>query len=149
MSPTVGPSAGSLLAPQPAGIPVPRPSERSRPFWEGCRRHQLLLPRCPSCGAYALRAFAVCARCRGTGMRWEPSDGCGALYSWTVVRRAPHPAFVVPYAPAVIALDEGCWLLSAVVGCRPDELGEGMRLQVTFHPLSDDVTLPYFRPAAY
>ena len=135
-----------MLVPQPAGIPLPVPSARSQPFWEGCREGRLVLPRCSSCGARALRAFAVCSACHQTTLGWEPSGGRGSLYSWTVVWRPPHPALVVPYAPAVIALDEGWWFLSAVVGCAPDALHEGMALEVAFHPASESIVLPYFHP---
>ena len=135
-----------MLVPQPTGIPLPVPSGRSQPFWEGCRKGRLVLPRCSNCGAHALRAFAVCSACHQTTLGWEPSGGRGSLYSWTVVWRPPHPALVVPYAPAVIALDEGWWFLSAVVGCAPDALHEGMALEVTFHPASETIVLPYFHP---
>jgi uncharacterized OB-fold protein len=63
-----------------------------------------------------------------------------------VVWRPPHQSFVVPYAPAVIALDEGWWFLSAVVGCAPGDLHEGMALEVMFQAASESVALPYFRP---
>jgi hypothetical protein len=46
-----------------------------------------------------------------------------------------------------VTLDEGWWMLSAVVGCPPGALRDGMRLQVEFHPASDEVALPYFSPA--
>ena len=143
-----GTPAAGLLAPHPPGFPVPRPSARSEPFWRGCREGRLVLPLCPSCGARALRAFAVCPRCAGAVLGWEESTGRGTLYSWTVVWRPPHPAFVVPYAPAVVALDDGWWMLSAVVGCTPEELRDGLPLQAEFHPASDDLVLPYFRPVA-
>jgi uncharacterized protein len=139
---------GALLAPPPPGFPMPRPSARSEPFWTGCREGRLVLPLCSSCGARALRAFAVCPQCTTTALAWDQSAGRGTLYSWTVVWRPPHPAFVVPYAPAVVALDEGWWFLSAVVGCAPDDLREGLVLGVEFHPASDDLVLPYFRPIA-
>jgi uncharacterized protein len=135
-----------LLAAPPPGFPMPHPSARSEPFWSGCREGRLVLPLCSSCGARALRAFAACPQCGATALAWDRSAGRGTLYSWTVVWRPPHPAFVVPYAPAVVALDEGWWFLSAVVGCAPDRLGEGLVLQVEFHPASDDLALPYFRP---
>jgi uncharacterized OB-fold protein len=142
-------AAGSgLLAPPPPGFPMPRPSERSEPFWSGCRAGRLVLPFCSACGARALRAFAVCPRCTSTGLAWEQSAGRGVLYSWTVVWRPPHPGFVVPYAPAVVTLSEGWWFLSAVIGCAPDELREGLAVAVEFHPASDELALPYFRPVA-
>ena len=136
------------LLPQPMGIPVPRPSFHSRPYWEGCSRQQLLSQRCAECSFRGLSAFTVCARCHATATSpvWEESAGQGSLYSWTVVWRPPDPTFVVPYAPAVVYLDEGFFMLSAVIGCEPDALRLGLRLAVEFHPASDDITLPYFRP---
>ncbi len=137
----------SRLLPQGQGIPVPRPGLRSRPYWEGCRRHQLLFQRCAECSFRGLSAFTVCARCHATSPVWEESAGRGSLYSWTVVWRPPDPTFRVPYAPAVIRLDEGLWMLSAVIGCEPEALHDGLRLAVEFHPVSDEISLPYFRPA--
>ena len=64
-----------------------------------------------------------------------------------MVWRPQHPAFTIPYIPAIVRLDEGFNLVSSIVGCEPGEITPGMRLAVTFHPASDDMVLPYFRPA--
>jgi len=137
----------SPLLPQAAGIPTPRPTRHSRPYWEGCRRHQLLYQRCAQCSFTGLSAFTVCAQCHASTPVWDESAGHGSLYSWTVVWRPPDPSFQVPYAPAVVRLDEGFWMMSAVIGCEPEALREELRLAVEFHPVSDEITLPYFRPA--
>jgi uncharacterized OB-fold protein len=137
----------SVLLPQPEGIPAPRPSLHSRAYWAGCRAHQLLYQRCAECSFRSLGAFTVCGQCHATSPVWEESSGVGSLYSWTVVWRPPDPSFRVPYAPAVIRLDEGFWMLSAVIGCEPEALHEGLRVSVEFHPASSEITLPYFRPA--
>lgn len=136
----------SVLRPQPEGIPVPRPGLRSRVYWEGCRTGRLLYQRCARCSFRGLGAFAVCAQCHATSPVWKQSAGIGSLYSWTVVWRPPDPAFAVPYAPAVVRLDEGFWMLSAVVGCEAESLRDGLRVGVEFHPASAEITLPYFRP---
>jgi uncharacterized OB-fold protein len=137
----------TLLTPQPAGIPVPNAGHHSRPYWEGCARQRLLYQQCVACAHRSQAAFTVCAQCQATSPVWDESAGRGALYSWTVVWRPPNPAFRVPYAPAIVRLDEDYFMLSAVIGCAPEDLREGLRLQVEFHPASDDVWLPYFRPA--
>ena len=137
----------SLLLPQPLGIPAPGPSRGSREYWDGCRRHQLLYKRCAECSFCGLGSFSVCAGCHATTPVWEESTGTGSLYSWTVVWRPPDPAFQVPYAPAIVRVDEGFWMMSAVIGCDPDALREGLPMMVEFHPASDEITLPYFRPA--
>jgi len=142
----MSPSAAPVLEPQPRGIPLPRPSDRSQPFWDGCRQGRLVLPRCSSCGTYALRAFAACSNCHETTLGWEQMSGRGCLYSWTVVWRPQHPSFKVPYAPAVMAVDEGWWLMTSVIGCAPEALRDGLPLQVEFHPAGEDIWLPYARP---
>ena len=136
------------LRPQPVGIPVPTPSRLSQPYWDGCRAGELRFQRCDDCGTIPAKPSPICPRCYGRSLHWERSAGTGALYSWTVVWRPQHPAFRVPYAPAIIELDEGLVLMSAMVGCEPEDLKEGMRVEVEFHPASETVTLPYFHPNA-
>lgn len=136
----------TLLLPQAAGTSVPRPGMRSAGYWEGCRQHRLLFQECAACSYRGLGAFSVCASCHATAPVWRESAGRGSLYSWTVVWRPPDPAFRVPYAPAVVLLDEGVWMMTAVIGCEPEELHEGLRLAVEFHSASDEIILPYFAP---
>jgi len=137
----------ALLQPQPLGIPVPNPSPASRPYWEAASRGELVYQRCDGCGMVALRRATICGGCLSRSLSWARSAGTGTLYSWTVVWRPQHPSFTVPYAPAIVELDEGWRMISAVVGCSPDDLGPGLRLAVEFHPASEDISLPYFRPA--
>jgi uncharacterized protein len=136
----------SRLEPQAKGIPAPNPSPRSALYWADTRDHRLSYQRCSNCGFVGLRTFSVCARCLGRDSERHLSAGKGSLYSWTVVWRAPDPSFSVPYAPAVVEMDEGFFMVSAVIGCEIDQLSPGMRLKVEFHEASDEVTLPYFAP---
>ena len=77
-------------------------------------------------------------------MRWERSSGLGEIYSWTVVHRPVTAEFEPPYAPAIITLDEGYQMLTNVVGVAQEDLAIGMRVQVQFHAVGGEVTLPYF-----
>ena len=75
--------------------------------------------------------------------------GTGRLYTWTVVHRAMHPAFMgdVPYAVVVVELDEGPRIVSGMVDCPVDELVMEMPVEVVFEQ-SDrwgDKVLPRFR----
>ena len=135
-----------ILKPQPMGIPVGDPTPLSQPYWDACKQGQLVFQRCDDCGLILERPSTVCGGCIGRSLSWAPSAGTGELYSWTVVWRPQHPAFEVPYAPAIVTMDEGWWHVAAVVGCEPDALVAGMRLRVEFHPASADITLPYYRP---
>lgn len=137
----------AVLQPQPVGIPVPRTSLVAAPYWDGCRAGELRFQRCASCGGVVFYPSHVCHACQSTELAWEVSVGEGELYSWTVVWRAQTPAFRVPYAPAIVAMDEGFWLLTSVVGCAPDDLRAGLRMRVEFHLAGDDLVLPYVAPA--
>jgi uncharacterized OB-fold protein len=140
-------SAERVLQPQPVGIPAPNPSPAARPYWDAAARGELVYQRCDVCGTIPPRPTTVCGSCLGRALTWRPSAGAGSLYSWTVVWRPQHPSFTVPYAPAIVELDEGFRMMSAVVGCPPDDLAAGMRLAVEFHPASETIALPYFRPS--
>ena len=59
-----------------------------------------------------------------------------------------HPSFAadVPYAVALVELDDGGRMLTNVVDCPLDRLRIGLPVEVTFERRSTDVTLPQFRP---
>ncbi len=138
-----------VLAPQPEGIPQPTPSRVSRPYWDAAREGRLVFQRCSSCGTVPARPVALCGGCgRTEDLAWETSSGRGTLYSWTVVWRPQQPSFRTPYAPAVMAVEEGWWLMTSIIGCTPEDLVEGMPLAVEFHPAGGQIWLPYARPAS-
>ncbi|MEY2437057.1 MAG: hypothetical protein QOF97_1893 [Acidimicrobiaceae bacterium] len=136
----------TVLQPQQPGIPTGAHSAPAEAYWEGCRQGELRYQRCADCGSVNMAPARSCGACGAQAMTWERSAGSGRLYSWTVVWRPQHPSFEVPYAPAIVELDEGFWLMTAIVGCEPEALRVDMPVEVEFHPASDDVVLPYFRP---
>jgi len=52
-----------------------------------------------------------------------------------------------PYVVVLVDLDAGVRLMSNVTGCDPDAVVVGMRVTVTWEPLSDGRHLPVFQPA--
>ena len=77
----------------------------------------------------------------GTGapLRWETSAGNGTVYATTVVRRRGEE----PHNIALVDVDEGFRMMSAVVDCPPEDVRIGMRVTVRF----TDENLPVFAPA--
>jgi uncharacterized OB-fold protein len=136
----------TLLVPQTGDIPRPYPSLLSRPYWEGCQRGELLFQRCADCGGVTHTPALICAHCTSRALSWEASKGTGAVYSWTTVWRPQTPAFVVPYTAVIVDMDEGWQILSNLIGCEHDAVEIGTRVRVEFHPLDENITLPYFRP---
>ena len=128
--------------------PIPIPSVESQPFWDGCKKHELLLPRCGRCGSHWFPPGATCPECLSTEWEWSKSSGRGKIYSYGVYHRVYHKSFEgeVPYVLAVIEMDEGPRLISNIVGCGPEELVCDMPVEVTFEDITKDATLYKFKP---
>lgn len=135
----------TILQPHPIGIPAPDPTPISRPFWEGCSRGQLLFQRCAQ-GHVVFNPAPRCRVCMSADLTWERSTGTGRVYSWSVVWRPQTPAFRVPYAAAIVNLTEGFRMIANIIGCEPEAIYADMPVTVEFHPISDEIRLPYFRP---
>jgi uncharacterized OB-fold protein len=135
--------AANALRPQTGSVPHAN-SHVSAPFWQGCRTGELRYQRCPGCGESNFPPTEHCRYCLSAGLAWLPSSGVGEIYSWTVVYRPVTADFEPPYAPAIVTLDEGYQMLTNIVGVAPEELTVGMSVQVQFHSVDTDLTLPYF-----
>lgn len=128
-------------------IPLPRPSPISQPYWDACRRGELTVQRCAACGHYVFIPQPACTRCLSSALEWVRSSGRGRVYSYTVVWRPQQPAFEVPYTVAIVEMDEGWKTLTNIVDCPVDDVRVGMDVEVKFVPMSEEITLPMFRPA--
>jgi uncharacterized OB-fold protein len=125
--------------------PLPRPTALSQPHWEGCRAGVLRVQRCRACGTHVFIPQPLCTRCFHDGLEWVESAGNGSVYSFTVVHRAPHPAFATPYLVSIVALDEGFEML-ANLECPLTRAAIGMRVRAAFRAASNEISLPYFVP---
>jgi len=130
--------------------PLPVPDHLSAFFWEGCKAHELRLQRCGDCANVRFPPGPVCPKCRSANTEIFVSEGHGNVYSWIVVRH-PIPAEVyaseVPYVVALIDLDDGTRMPGNIIGCEPESISGGMRVELLFKDVTDDVSLPQFRPA--
>jgi uncharacterized OB-fold protein len=129
--------------------PLPIPSAVSAPFWDGLREGVLRVQRCEKCAEYVFYPRSLCPHCLSESLEWATASGRGKLYSFTVVRRAMHPAFQedVPYVYAIVELDEGPRVTSNVVNCPVDELRVDMPLRAVYDSVTPEVTLLKFEPA--
>lgn len=120
----------------------------SRPFWEGCEAGVLRLQRCRTCHRPWFYPRPFCPHCLSDAFEWVGASGQGSVYSFSVVRRGPSPAFTPPFVLALIELKEGVRLLSWIVECAAEDVRVGMPVSVTFGPSPLGLTVPLFRPAA-
>jgi len=130
--------------------PLPVPDPESRPFWEGCRDHKLLIVRCKSCGTNRFPATSYCFNCQSPDFDWVESRGRGKVFSWIVVRHpVPRDVYAddVPYVVALVTLDEGVRMTTNIVDCPPEDVRADMAVQVGFRDVTPDISLPVFSPA--
>ena len=134
----------------PPGMPLPAVTDDTRPFWDACRRHELVIQRCTACGTFRHLPTPVCWKCRSFAHGWVKVSGRGSVYSYAVVHRAflPELAGHVPYVVVVVALDDapGVRILSNLVEARPDQVRIGLPVEVVFEDVTAEVTVPRFRP---
>lgn len=133
--------------------PLPEITEDKKPFWEAALRNELVLMKCSECGRYRHPLYGgdsyMCPGCNTTKPpQWVKSSGRGKIITWTVVYKAFHPAFTeeVPYVVALAAMDEGVRMMANLRGVKPEDVKENMPVEVFFEKLSDEITLPQFRP---
>jgi len=131
----------------PSGIPLPQPTELSKPHWDGCRDGVLRVQRCAACSRYVFIPQPICTHCQSDQLEWVDSCGRGRVYSHTTVHRPPRPEFDVPYVVAIVELDEGWHMLTNLIDCAPESVKVDMPVEVAFQRMSDRITLPMFRPA--
>ncbi len=129
--------------------PVPSPDLDSQPYWDATREHRLVLQRCASCSQFWFYPRARCPHCWSPDFTWEEVSGLGTVYSFTVIRRAPTPAFTpaVPYVVALIDLDEGPRVMSNVLGLDVADVRIDLRVRVAWEDIGDGLALPVFVPA--
>jgi uncharacterized protein len=116
-------------------------------FFEEARAGRLTGIRCGRCGALSIPPKEFCESCGQRDWQPVPLGGAGTIVSHTVIRVAPRGrGGEVPYAVAVVRLDEGVSLLGRVVDIPLDALKAG--LPVRFRPLEiGGQTLVGFGPA--
>ena len=129
-------------------IPLPQPTDLSRPFWEAANDGRLVLQRCDACGEYRWTPQILCTHCLAEPFTWTEVSGRGRLYSYTIVHRAPTAGFEIPFVLAVVELDEGPLMLTRIVDSRHEDLAVEAPVEVAFTRETDDINLYTFRLAA-
>jgi len=129
---------------------LPRPTPLTAEWWAACRDHKLLVQRCGACGTHQFYPRILCTACGAAGLDWVEATGRGTVETFTVVRHPVGRAYAdeVPYAIALVRLEEGPVMMTALTGVDADAVGVGMAVQVAFEQWTDDITMPKFRPAA-
>jgi uncharacterized OB-fold protein len=131
-------------------MPIPTPTEDSQPFWDGCKRKELLLQKCRDCGHIWFPPSVVCPRCMSMSNEWIEASGKARVYSWTIFHQLYYPSFAdqIPYNVAIVELEEGPRMHSNVVDCKNEDIHIDMPLELIWEQIDDsDWYLPKYKPA--
>jgi hypothetical protein len=128
--------------------PVPVIDADSAPYWEGAKQNKLMVQKDRKSGKCFLYSRRLAPGVDDSQVEWVEAGGKGRIYSFTVAHAPAGPAFKddVPYVIASIELDEGARVLANIVTDQPDSLAIGQRVEVLFDRVSDELTIPKFRP---
>ena len=129
--------------------PLPQPNADTKPFWDGCKEHQLRFQKCRNCGLVRWPPSIICPMCYSYDTEWIVASGKGKVYTFAVCHQAYYKVFEndLPYVTAVVELEGGPRLLSNIVGCSPEEVRCDMPVEVTWEDISEEFSLPKFKPA--
>lgn len=128
----------------PEGIPG-----WQQPFWDSLQARDIRIQRCTSCRAFRHVPKEVCANCHSTSYSWDRVSGRGIVYTYTVVRRAPTPAYQAraPYAIVHAEMEEGFRMVGTMTGIDPESVTIGAPVRVAYSDLSPEWTIAEFEPA--
>jgi uncharacterized protein len=130
--------------------PAPTVTPESRPYWEGAQRGELWIQRCLTTQRYFFPPRVYSPFTVGGATEWVQASGNATMYSY-VINHRPVPGFEddVPYAIAVVQLEEGPRLMTNIVGIAntPENLVLDMPLRVRFEARGQQ-QVPVFGPVA-
>ncbi len=129
-------------------LPAPVPSDFSLPFWEATKERKLLLQYDPDAKRYQFFPRPSSLFSGKRNLEWRPSAGNGSVYTFTIVHRAPLPAFAArtPYVVASIELDEGVRIMAQIRGCPAEDVRIGMRVRLAWEARGE-YNVAVFEPA--
>ena len=128
--------------------PLPQPTPWSQPFWEGCKRHELLVQKCQDCQKIIFYPKLFCPQCLSSNLEWIKASGRGKIYSYMGVYSYQPTEFDddLPYVVVIVELEEGVRMMSNIIGCSPEKVQCDMPVEVVFDDLTEEFTLPKFKP---
>lgn len=120
--------------------PIPLANADTEAYWKGAAENKLLYQVCGGCSHTLSYPRGVCPRCHSDNLVWHESTGRGTVVTFSIVHRAPTPAFKddVPYVLALVDFEEGFRLMMNVLGANADSTAIGDAVEVTFEARGHD-----------
>jgi uncharacterized OB-fold protein len=124
------------------------PHELDREFFVAAARGELLYQRCPACGHRQFYPRLLCTACAGTP-EWAQASGRGTVHTFTIIRQNGAKPFkdLLPYAVAMIELEEGVRMMGNVTGVPVEQVKIGLRVEAYAVECGDGMAVPFWRAA--
>jgi uncharacterized OB-fold protein len=124
------------------------PGALDRVFFEAAARGQLLYQRCFACDHRQFYPRLLCTVCGGD-VAWATASGRGVVHTFTIVRQYGQAPFKdeLPYAVAMVELEEGVRMLGTVTGCPVERVRIGMPVEAYAVECGDGMAVPFWRPS--
>jgi uncharacterized protein len=139
-------AAGAFYLPAGLPRPVPEADGLDAPYWDGTRRGELRVQRCPACGGWQWGPEWICHRCRSFELEWTAVAPRGVIYSWERAWHPVHPALRGrgPYVVVLVELPHagGVRMVGNLLGDPMQSVEIGAAVEGVFEP-HDDVAPPF------
>jgi uncharacterized OB-fold protein len=128
--------------------PLPELTPENTAFWTGGAEGKLMIAFCTDCRHAIHPPQLICPECWSEAVEFKPVPGTGTVYTCTINHQPWAPGMQVPFALAVVDLDDapGVRVTAEVVNADPENVAIGQALRVTFANI-DDIWLPQWEPA--
>ena len=120
----------------------PFPGPVNQEYYDGLKRHELLMQKCKDCGEFRFWPIEMCPFCNSFEHEWTRCSGKGTVHSYTV----QHATMPYPWVVLLVELEEGPRLVTHGL-MSPEEVHIGMPVEVEYERISDNTTLHAFKPA--
>lgn len=129
-------------------LPLPELTAENTAFWTGGADGVLQIMACGACDHRIHPPQLICPACLSPEVSPVAASGRGKVYSYTINRQPWLPDLEVPYALAIVELDDqpGIRLTARLKADYLDRIAIGSPVVVAFEQ-REDVFIPYFRLA--
>lgn len=128
---------------------LPELTPENTAFWTGGERGELRITFCEACDRAIHPPELTCPVCLDRKTTLRAVTGTGTIYSFTINRQQWAPDMVVPFALAVVDLDDapGVRITARLIEVDLDAVAIGDRVEVLFEQCGT-IWFPLFRPQA-
>jgi uncharacterized OB-fold protein len=121
---------------------APWPGPINQEYYDGLKRHELLLQKCRDCGKLRFWPIEMCPFCNSFNYDWTRCSGKGTVHSYTI----QHATMPYPWVVLLVELEEGPRLVTHGL-MEPEEVYIGMPVEVDYEKVTDEITLHAFKKA--